>query len=204
MLPSWIGRGGCVVDRRGAGCGDGDWEIEMACVCGDADGPKVAVIVAWNVLLSGVDASGVSVIVSVVDCPTASETGASPVSVKPDDSVSANVMLFSATLPAFVIVIVSSTPSPGIVLTAVGPAVTVTASMLGTVNVSVWVWVIDGLVVLVAVTVNESWAPGAGSGWPAFGIKYMPTIPVSPAGTVSLVSLLTIEKPLGTFENVRL
>ena len=32
----------------------------------------------------------------------------------------------------------------------------------------------------------------------------MPTIPVAPAGTVTLVPLLTIVKPLGTFENVRL
>ena len=33
-------------------------------------------------------------------------------------------------------------------------------------KVSVCVWVIDGSVVLVAVTVNESWVPGGGIGWP--------------------------------------
>ena len=42
---------------------------------------------------------------------------------------------------------------------------------VGTVNVSVCVWVIDGLVVLVAVTVNESWVPGGGIGWPVFGTQ---------------------------------
>ena len=55
--------------------------------------------------------------------------------------------------------------------TAVGLAVTVTASIAGTVNVSVCVWVIDGSVVLVAVTVNESCVPGGGIGWPVFGTR---------------------------------
>jgi hypothetical protein len=43
--------------------------------------------------------------------------------------------------------------------------------MFGTVNVSVCVWVIEGLVVLVAVTVNDNWVPGGGMGWPVFGCK---------------------------------
>ena len=70
-------------------------------------------------------------------------------------------MSFSVTLPTFVIVIVSVTGAPGVVFTAAGLALTVTASIAGTVNVSVCVCVIDGSVALVAVTVNESWCPGA-------------------------------------------
>ena len=49
-------------------------------------GPNVAVIVASSVLFSGVGGSGVRVMVSVVDWPTASETGARPVSVRPAEA----------------------------------------------------------------------------------------------------------------------
>ena len=66
-----------------------------------------------------------------------------------------SVILFSGTLPALVSVIVSLTATPGVVFTAVGLLEGVTWSIAGTVNVSVCVWVIDGSVVLVAVTVNE-------------------------------------------------
>ena len=61
-----------------------DRDVDV-CVCGEPDGPNVAVIVASSVLFSGVEASGVSVIVSVVDWPTASETGVKPVTVRPDE-----------------------------------------------------------------------------------------------------------------------
>ena len=61
--------------------------------------------------------SGVKVIVSVVVCPTASVgIGARPVSVRPEGSVSVRAMLFSVTLPTFVIVSMSVTGLPGIVL----------------------------------------------------------------------------------------
>ena len=162
---------GGVGDRRRAG--DDDVHRDRTVwVSGEADGPKVAVIVASSVLLSGVEASGVSVIVSVVDWPTpARRSGARPVSVSPMAAWRSREMLSSGTLPTFVIVIVSVTRRRGWCSRPSGWLVTVTASIAGTVNVSVCVWVIDESVVLVAVTVNESWVPGAGIGWPVFGCR---------------------------------
>ncbi len=60
---------------------------------------------------------------------------------------------------------------PGTVDTWTGLLTIVTASMSGTVNVTVWLWVIEESVVLVAVTVNESCVPGGGIGWPALGTR---------------------------------
>ena len=77
----------------------------------------------------------------------------------------------SGTLPSFLSVSVVVAATPGELLSDVGVLVSVTASIAGTVNVSVCVWVIDGSVVLVAVTVNESWVPGGGIGWPVFGCR---------------------------------
>ena len=94
-------------------------------------------MVAWSSELSGVEASGVSVTVSVIDWPRAKVVGVKPVRVRPLVVVPDSATLVSATLPALVIVIVSVTATPGIVFTAVGVAVTVTASMTGTVNVTV-------------------------------------------------------------------
>ena len=85
--------------------------------------------------------------------------------------VAASATLFSATLPALVIVIVSVTPTPGIVFTAAGLLVSVTASIAGIVNVTVCVLVIVLSVVLVAVTWKVRTVPGAGSGWPALGTR---------------------------------
>ena len=79
----------------------------------EPEGPKVAVMVASRVLLSGVERSGVSVIVSVTDWPTASEPGVKPVTVSPDDPPAVRLMLFSGTLPTLVSVIVSVIPAPG-------------------------------------------------------------------------------------------
>ena len=87
--------------------------------------------------MSGVDAPGVRLMVSVVDCPGASDAGARPVSDRPEESELESAMLFRATLPTLVIVMVSLTETPGVVLTDVGLADTVTASISGTVNVSV-------------------------------------------------------------------
>ena len=87
-----VGRGGCVGDRGGAGDDDVDWNVERlasaAMPWAEGRGDR-----RLELVLSGVEASGVSVMVSVVDCPTASETGASPVSVRPEGSVSVSVML---------------------------------------------------------------------------------------------------------------
>ena len=85
--------------------------------------------------------------------------------------VTVNVIPFSGTLPALVIVSVSVTAVPGVVFTLVGLLVTVTASIAGMVKLTDWLCVIFESVVLVAVTVNESCVPGAGSGWPGFGMR---------------------------------
>ena len=128
-------------------------------------------MVASRRLLSGVEASGVRVTVSVMDWPTASETG-----VKARERQSRRARrrqgdVVLGTLPTLVIVSVSVTPAPGVVLTLVGLPVMVTASIAGTVKVTVWVLVMVGLVVLVAVTVNDSCVPGPGCGWPGLGTR---------------------------------
>ncbi len=127
-------------------------------------------IVASSVLLSGVGALGVSVIVSVVNWPIGSVTEVNGLAASPDGKVVASETV-SGTLPALVSVIVSTTEVPGVVLTDEGSLVMVTASILGTVNVTVCVLVIEESVVLVAVTVNESCVPGGGIVWPVFGCR---------------------------------
>ena len=110
------------------------------CVTGEAAGPKVAVIVATSVLLSGVETSGTSVTVSLADWPGASEEiGARPLIVSPLASVAVRSMLSSSTLPKLVIVIVSVTGTPGVAFSVVGVLGTLTASIAGTVKVSVCV-----------------------------------------------------------------
>ena len=56
---------------------------------------------------------------------------------RPEESELESTMFVSATLPTFLIVMVSLTEAPGVVLTDIGLADTVTASISGTVNVSV-------------------------------------------------------------------
>ena len=129
-------------------------------------------IVASSMLFSGVEASGVSVIVSVVDWPTASETGARPVSVRPDgERVGQRDVVLRHVADVGERDRVGDRDARAWCSRPSGLLVTVTASIAGTVNVSVCVWVIDESVVLVAVTVNESWVPGGGIGWPVFGCK---------------------------------
>ena len=169
-----------------------------------AVGPNVAVTVASSVVFSGVEASGVRVIVSVVDCPPPATPGPARSSVKPEGSVSVRAMLLSATLPTFVIVSVSVTGLPGIVFTVVGPAVTVTASIVG-----------DGE--CFGLRLGDRRIGRAGrrdgrtrAGFPAPGSAGRCWAQVDAEDSrfsgrdVTLVPLSTIVKPLGTFENVRL
>ena len=131
-------------------------------VCVEADAPKVAVIVAWSSVFNGVEAAGVSMTVSVVDWPTARFTGVKPVRVRPLGVVAESETLLSATLPTLVIVIVSASGRrPGSCSPPSGCWSAVTASIAGTVNVTVWVWVIDESVVLVAVTWKDRTVPGS-------------------------------------------
>ena len=137
-------------------------------VTGAEDGPKLAVIVVARVWFSVADASGVSVSVSVWLAPAAIVTGARLPAVSPVGVVAESVTV-SETLPTFWSVSVAVAGVPGVLLSDVGELVSETASMSGTVNVSVWLWMIEESVVLVAVTVNESCVPGGGIGWPVFG-----------------------------------
>lgn len=126
--------------------------------------------VAWSRVLSGVEEAGVSVTVSVRVCPTASVSGVKALAERPVWSVSVSATV-SGTFPTLENVSVSATPVPGVVPSDVGLPVTVTASIAGTVNVTVWVFVMAELVVLVALTVNGRTVPGAESVWPVFGCK---------------------------------
>ena len=133
-------------------------------------GPTLTV--AWSVVLSGTSASGVSSTVSVAVWPMASVIGAAlnPVSVKPESVLKVSAAL-AATLPTFSRVTVAVAGSPGTVDTWTGLLAIVTASIAGMVNDSVTVCVMAGLVVLVAVTWNESGVPGAGRTEPATGTR---------------------------------
>ena len=111
-----------------------------------------------------------SVSVSVWVAPSASVIVERPPAVTPAGVVADSVTV-SETLLSFCSVSVVFAATPGVLASDVGVLVIETASISGTVNVSVCVWVIDGSVVLVAVTVNESWVPGGGIGWPVFGCK---------------------------------
>ena len=128
--------------------------------------------VAWSVVLSGTSASGVSSTVSVAVWPMASVIGVAlnPVSVKPVSVLKVSAAL-AATLPTFSRVTVAVAGNPGTVDTWTGLLMIVTASMTGMVNDSVTVCVMVGLLVLVAVTWNESGVPGAGRTEPAMGIR---------------------------------
>jgi hypothetical protein len=120
----------------------------------------VIVVLSW--LFNGVDASGVSVIVSVVDCPGVSVTGLGPATVSPLD-VDADSVTLSAWFPTLLIFSAVKPATPGVVFTIAGLLVNATASTAGIVNVSVCVSVIAGLVALVAVTVKTTCVPAAGT-----------------------------------------
>ena len=68
----------------------------------------------------------------------------------------------AATLPTFWRITVAVAGSPGVADTSTGLLPMLTASMAGMVKVTVTVCVKAGLVVLVAVTVNDTIVPGAG------------------------------------------
>ncbi len=155
----------------------------------------MAVIVAYSVLPSGIDESGVTVIISVVDCPCASGTGVREVVVSPAGSTAVSTTSSDA-FPTLVRVSVVGTGTPGVVATVAGLAVTVTALIAGTVNISLAVVVSVGLVVLVSVTSNGTLVPCAGI--VPVGTMQIPTSPVSPAGIVSCATLVSAMKPSGT------
>src|SRR5262245_34463409 len=111
--------------------------------------PKVAVIAALSVLLSGAVAIGVRDTICVVDWPTASVTLPRPLIPSPFDAEDDRLTV-SDTLPTFVNISVTPTATPGVVLTAAGSPAIVTASIAGTVKVTIWNLVIAGLVALVA------------------------------------------------------
>ncbi len=145
--------------------------ISTVWVTGEADGPNVAVMVASSVLFSGVEASGVSVIVSVVDCPTASDDrGQAGERQARGERVGQGDVVLRHVADVRDRERVGDRAArdgahgrrAGGHRDGVDP---------GTVNVSVCVWVIDESVVLVAVTVNESCVPGGGIGWPVFGTR---------------------------------
>src|SRR5262249_47495084 len=115
-----------------------------------------------SILFSGTDESGVIMTVSVVDSPGPSDTVLSPVTFRPVEAAAVSV-IDSGSLPTLLIEIVSLAATPGTAFNAAGLLASATASIAGTVNVSVCDRESAGLVVLVAVTVNESWVPGAGT-----------------------------------------
>jgi hypothetical protein len=119
------------------------------------------VIVASRSVPSGVAGSAVKLSVSDALCPTASVTGAKPLTLKSGEEVDDGVTV-SGTFPALVSVIVSGVEIPAIALTVVGLALIETAWIAGMVNVTTCVCVIAGLLVLVAVTLNDSTVPGGG------------------------------------------
>ena len=167
---------------------------------GDVEEPKVAITVASSCCWRGIEAAGVSVIVSVADWPTASDAGARPLSNSPEGRVSASDD--SGTLPTFVRVSVSVIGAPGVVFKVEGLLVTVTASTSGTVIVSVDELVTAVLVELDALMPNDSVVPGAGSG--PVGIRYSPISAVAPAGISICDTLVTAVKPAGMFVGLRL
>ncbi len=130
----------------------------------------MAVIVAASVWFNGADASGVSASVSVCDAPRASVSVDRLLAARSLGVATVSVTV-SETFPLFTTVSVAVAATPGELLSDVGVLVIETLSTAGMANVSVRVWVIDEVVELVAVTVNESWVPGGGSGWPVFGTR---------------------------------
>ena len=112
------------ISGSGCGVGDGPRRRErrlppaVSAFASVADGPKVAVIVAWRVLFRGVEAVRRQSEVSVADWPIPRDSVSAPVKVSPLDKVAVSAMLLSATLPTLVIVITSVTAAPGVVFSA--------------------------------------------------------------------------------------
>src|SRR6185312_4423157 len=127
-------------------------------------------MVAASVWLSGAEAPGVRVSVSVCDAPGASVIGERLPAVRPLGVAAVSVTV-SGTFPLFWTVSVAVAATPGELLKDVGVLDSATASIAGMVNVSVRVWVIDELAALVAVTLKETWVPAGGIGWPVFGTR---------------------------------
>jgi hypothetical protein len=149
------------------------------------------------VLFSGVEAEGVRVSVSVVDCPTASAIGARPLTVRPGEGKAVIVKLLSGRFPVSVSSIVSVLPVPGMVLESSGWIAIATASTAGTVNVSAAEADTAGLATLVAVTLNDTWVCGAGSC--PLGSSATPTSAVCAGSTSSWGTLTLAVKPGGVF-----